>query len=164
MGQYKANSTNAKNFKLTFKNENIGELIYKKWHSFKADILMEDGKKYQLEPKGFWGSIIGLKDGTKTLLSFTMGWNGIEINTFFDYKKATYLLKLNGLLSNKFVLIDVNNYELLAAESDFKWKKLNYDYNIETSRVFDKLENKDLLLLTILHCINYYMSLIAAGG
>jgi hypothetical protein len=164
MGHYKANSTNSQNFRLTFENQTIGELIYKKWYSFNAEILLSDGAKYQLEPKGFWDSEIELKDETKTLLEFKMGWKGIIIKTFFDNKEDTYLLKLNGLLSSKFVLIDSDKNELIVAETDFKWKKLNYDYNIETTQNFDNFDKKELLLLTILHGINYYMSIIASGG
>ena len=60
MRQYKAKSTNSQNFRLTFENKTIGELIYKKWYSFNAEILLSDGAKYQLEPKGFWDSEIEL--------------------------------------------------------------------------------------------------------
>lgn len=164
MKQYKANSTNSQNFNLTSENQSLGELIYKKWYSFSAEILMSDGTKYQLEPTGFWDSKIELKKDTKTVLEFKMSWKGIVIRTFFDNDEATYLLTLNGLLSSKFVLIDTDKRELMAAETDFKWNKFNYDYTIETSSEFDKLDNKELLLLTILHCINYYMTVIASAG
>ena len=43
MGQYKANATNSKNFSLTFENQIIGELIYKEWYSFNAEILISNG-------------------------------------------------------------------------------------------------------------------------
>ena len=52
----------------------------------------------------------------------------------------------------------------MVAETDFKWNKLNYDYNIETSKNFDDFDNKELLLLTILHCINYYVTIIASAA
>jgi hypothetical protein len=163
MGQYNANSTNSQNFSLTFENQKVGELIYKKWYSFNAEIKLSDGSIFQLEPKGFWDSKIELKDGSKTLLAFKMGWKGIIIKTFFQNKEDAYLLKLNGLLSSKFVLIDTDKNELMLAETDFKWNKLKYDYNIETSKKFDDFEDKELLLLTILHCINYYMTTIASS-
>jgi hypothetical protein len=163
MGQYKANSTNSQNFSLILDNQKIGELVYKKWYSFSAEILMNQGAKYQLEPKGFWDSKIELRDDTKTLLEFKMGWKGIIIKTFFNETEQTFLLSLKGLLSNKFVLLDTNKEELMVAETDFKWSKLNYDYNIETAQRFDNFDNKELLLLTILHCINYYMTLITAA-
>ena len=164
MSQYKTNSTNSKNFNLTFENQSIGALIYKKWYSFNAEISIVEGKTYQLEPVGFWNSKIELKDGEKKLLEFKMSWKGIIIKTFFENEQKSYLLKLKGLLSNKFILIDTDNKELLAAETDFKWNKLNMDYNIETTNELENLPNKELLLLTILHCINYYMTMIVSVG
>ena len=162
MGQYKANATNSHNFTLRFDYQKVGELVYKKWYSFSAEIQMTDGKKYQLEPTGFWDSKIELKDDTQTLLEFKMGWKGIIIKTLFNDSEEVFLLKLKGLLSNKFVLLDTNDEELMAAETSFKWSKFNFDYNIETTQVFDKFEHKKLLLLTILHCINYYITIVAA--
>ena len=164
MGQYKANATNSQNFNLTTGEQKIGELIYTKWYSFAAQILMNDGSTYQLEPKGFWDSTIELKKEDRVLLEFKMGWKGIVIKTFFDNKEANFLLKLNGLLSSKFVLIDTDRRELVGAETNFKWTKLNFDYTIETSHEFDAFENKELLILTLLHCINYYMMVITAAA
>ena len=164
MGQYKANATNSHNFTLRFDYQKVGELVYKKWYSFSAEIQLTDGTKYQLEPTGFWDSKIELKDDTQTLLEFKMGWKGIIIKTLFNDSKEVFLLKLKGLLSNKFVLLDTNDEELMAAETSFKWSKFNFDYNIETTPVFDNFENKELLLLTILHCINYYITIVAAAS
>jgi hypothetical protein len=164
MGTYKANSTDSLNFNLTFDNQKIGELVYEKWYSFKANIQMPDGNKFQLEPKGFWESKIELKDATKTLLEFKMGWNGIIIKTFFNTTEESYLFKLKGLLGSEFILINTEKKELLVVECDFKWNKLDYDYTIETTQEFDNFTNKDLLLLTILHCINYYITITASAG
>ncbi|MBS1592588.1 MAG: hypothetical protein JST07_10840 [Bacteroidetes bacterium] len=164
MGQYRADSINSQNFSLTFDNEKIGELVYKKWYSFSAEILINDCKKYQLEPKGLWDSKIELKDGNEILLEFKMGWKGIVIKTHFDNEEKHFLLKLKGLLSNKFILLDDDNGELVVVETDFKWSKLRFAYNIETTKIFDNLKNKEIFLLTILHCINYYITIIVAAA
>jgi len=164
MGQYKADSINSKTFSLTFDNQKMGELTYKKWYSFAAEISITGGKKYQLEPKGFWDSNIELKDGNKILLEFKMGWKGIIIKTHFDNEEKHFLLKLKGILSNKFVLIDKNNEEFMVAETDFKWSKLKLAYHIETTENFDQLSHKEILLLTILHCINYYVTIMVTAA
>lgn len=93
-----------------------------------------------------------------------MGWKGILIKTFFNNKENEFLLKLNSLLSNKFVLLDVKNTELLVVDTNLKWKSFTYDYTIETASTFDSFENKELLLLTIIHCVNYYIHSIAIGA
>ena len=163
MGQYKANSSNSQNFSLSFGKQKIGELIYSQWYSFNAEIMLTNGMEYHLEPKGFWDSKIELKDGTKILLEFKMGWKGIIIKSFLEHDEQNYLLRLKGLLGNKFILMDTQKNELLAAETDFKWSKLNYDYTIETTPTFENFKDKELLLLTLLHCINYYMTNIVLG-
>lgn len=163
MGHYKANSTNSRNFSLIFEDQSKGELIYAKWYSFNAEIAMPDGTTYQLKPAGFWDSKIELKKDEATLLEFKMSWKGIMIKTFFEHESVTYLLKLSGFFNNKFILIDTDKNELMAAETDFKWNKLNWDYTIETTQQLDDLDNKELLLLTILHCINYYMTMVVSA-
>lgn len=161
MGQYKVDAMNSQDFSLTFDGQKIGELIYEKWYSFSAKILMTDGSQYQLEPTGFWESKIELKDDTKTLLEFKLGWKGIILKTINE-KEETYLLTLQGL-GNKFILIDTDKEELLVAETDFKLRKSNYNCNIETTPKFDNLPNKEIFILTILHCINYYRTRIVIG-
>jgi hypothetical protein len=158
MGHYKVNSMNSSDFILTMNNINIGELKYSKWYSFKSEMILADNSRYQLEPKGFWDSKIELKQGEKIILYFEMGWKGIVINLNDNSKK--YLLRSKGLLSSKFVLIDTDEKELLAIESDFKWTELTFNFNIETSNEFDNFENKEVLLLTTLHCVNYYMAFV----
>ena len=91
-----------------------------------------------------------------------MGWKGIVIKTNFNENEKNYLLKLKGLLSNKFILVDAEENEILAVDTDFKWNKFNFDYTIETSTEFDTMKNKELMLLTILHCVNYYLTIIVA--
>ena len=54
----------------------------------------------------------------------------------------------------------------LIAQRHAKLKQIQEQahYNIETTPVFDNFENKELLLLTILHCINYYITIVAAAS
>lgn len=163
MALYKANSTNSRNFNVTLENQEIGELLIKKWYSFDADLIMSDGKNYQLITKGFWDSKVELIDGSQTLLDFKMGWKGIVIKTYFDNQERQYLLKLQGFINSKFILIDDSDQELSVASTDFKWLTLNFDYDIETTSSFDQLRNRDLLLMTMLHCINYYISYLSAA-
>jgi hypothetical protein len=158
MAHYKANSTNSRDFSLLNENISIGDLRYTKWYSFKAEISLADHSVYTLEPKGFWDSKIELKKGEETLLYFEMGWKGIVIHFINSDKK--YLLRLKGLLSSKYVLVDTDEKELMAVNTDFKWNKLHFDFNIETSKEFEEFDNKELLILTTLHCVNYYISFV----
>ncbi|TXK36664.1 hypothetical protein FVR03_17165 [Pontibacter qinzhouensis] len=162
MSNYKANSTNSTDFNLETKGISVGKLKYGKWYSFKAEVVLADNSHYQLEPKGVWDSVIELQKDGKTLLEFEMGWKGIVIKTLFKGVEKKYLLKLTGILSSKFVLIDTDEKMLLAVDADFKWTSFNFDFQIETTSEFEEFENKELLLLTTLHCINYYITFISS--
>lgn len=164
MGHYRANSTDSYKFNVMSDNIKVGDLVYKKWYSFEADILMADGSKFQLRPKGFWDSKVELTDESTTLLEIKMGWKGIVIKTYFDRQEKHYLLKLKGLLGDKFILIDDKNQEFMRTESDFKWKTLNYEYSIETTESFDRLGYRNLLLLALVHSMNYYMTFISSAS
>ncbi|MBU1822220.1 MAG: hypothetical protein KKG00_12025 [Bacteroidetes bacterium] len=164
MGHYKTNSSNSRNFILTTGNCKIGELKYKQWYSFRAEVQLADHSTYQLEPKGFWDSKIELKRADAVLLEFKMGWKGILIKANFNGNEKNYLLKLKGLLSSKFILIDSEENEVLTADTEFKWNKFNFDYTMETSTEFDTMENKELMLLTIVHCMNYYLTVVNSAA
>ena len=157
MANYLANSTNSLSFYLTSENEKIGELIYEKWYASNAEIKTSNGAKFHLKPKGIWNSKIELKDGEKTILEFKLGWNGVLIKTFFNDLEESYSLHIKGFSSNKFILTDSDKKELLVAEMDTKCNNLNYKYSIKTSNEFESHINKDVIVLALLHCINYYI-------
>lgn len=162
MGNYIANLSNSTNFILTENNEKLGELNYKKWYNFDAEIILKDNQKYQLVACGVWEQKIELKQNDLKFAEFKMGWNGIIINTYFENTESSYLLKQKGMLNYIFTLTNTKNQELVVAIPDFKWTKLNYNYNIETVAEFDHLLQNELLLFTILHCLNYYMTVMIA--
>lgn len=104
-----------------------------------------------------------LKDNENILLNFKMNWNlNIMINTKFENIENHYIFKNIGVLSSIYSLLDSKERELLVIQPEFEWRKLNYSYNIKTSTTFDKFENKDILLLSTIHCINYYIDLTSA--
>jgi len=164
MGKYKANSTNQRNFSLTEDDKLIGELVYPKWFSFKADVNIDDKTEYKFVAKGRWNYKIELQQNEKSVLELKISWKGIIIKTHFDDKEINYLLKRQTLLSNSFVLIDTDKNELVKIDTDFQWKKLRYDYDITTTNEFDKLENKKPLLFAIFHSINYNKAMTAAAA
>lgn len=157
MANYIAKSANSLSFYLTSDDEKIGELIYEKWYASNAEIKTFNGANFHLKSKGLWNSKIELKDGEKTILEFKLGWNGILIKTFFQNSEKNYILRTKGISSNKFILTDSEKKELLVAEMDTKLDNLNYKYSIRTTNEFESFRNKNILVLALLHCINFYI-------
>jgi len=164
MKEYKVKSEDPKHFSLIINDQEIGRLKYEKWFSFKAEMILEGTRTYQIEPKGFWGTTIELKQNEIILLNFKMNWNGnIIINTRFDEIERDFMLKHKGILKDSYVLLNKEEEDLLVIKPDFKWSKFNYDYNISTTDLFDNLNFNLILVLTTIHCVNYYMAMMSSG-
>ncbi|WP_394996602.1 hypothetical protein [Emticicia sp.] len=164
MKEYKIKSEDTKHFSLTLNDQEIGRLKYEKWFSFKAEMILGGTMTYQIEPKGFWGTTIELKQNEKILLNFKMIWNGdFIINTRFDEIERDFILKHKGIFKESYVILNKQDEELLVIRPDFKWNKLNYDYNISTTDQFDNLSFNVILLLTTIHCINYCTTMMSTG-
>lgn len=163
MGYYKVSSKESKKFELTQDKTIIGELRYAKWYSFQAEIELANNEVYELEPAGFWDSRIEIRNNSNTILDFEMGWKGIAFRNYTATKEERYLLKLKGFFSSKYALVGIDGKELVVVNADLKWTKLDYDFDLETSNDFEKFENKELLLLTVIHSINYSIAMASAS-
>ena len=142
----------------------VGRLTSISWFSFNAFIELADNTNYQVESKGFFRKTIEVKDKDKVLLRFKMNWKReILIQTYLDNPEKGYILKRRGFLNESFLLINQDGIELLALKPHLKWSKMKYEYQITTSDHFEGYSNKELLLITSVHCANYYKSEKAAS-
>jgi len=164
MAEYQAKSSNSLSFELTKGGQPAGKLSYKSWFKFNALIEISGNISYQVEPKGFWGTTIELKDNEKVLLKFKMNWNGeIVIETYFNDLSKGYTFRHKGIFKESYTLADQEGVELLVMKPDIKWTKLLYEYQITTSDNFESLPGKEILLMISLHCANYYVSMMTGG-
>jgi hypothetical protein len=162
MAEYQTQSNGFLSCNVTKDGNSIGKIYYKSWFKFDAAIEIADSTNYQVEPKGFWGTTIELKDREKLLLKFEMNWNGeIVIQTFFSDFEKDYIFKHRGIFRESFALTDQEGAELLIMKPHMKWSVMNYEYQITTSEIFEALSNREILLMNSIHCANYYMSMIA---
>jgi len=160
MATYQAKSTNSLIFDLTQDDRFIGRLRYKSWLKFDASIEMANHKYYHVEPRGFWGTTVELKENEQVLAKFTMNWNGeIVIRTFDNSVEKGYILTHKGIFKESFVLVNQNGTELLIMKPNLEWFKMSSEYQIIANDDFERLQNKELLLMTSLQSANYYMSL-----
>lgn len=163
MAEYQAKSNSSLSFDVTKDGSFIGKLSYQSWFKFNAVIETADSS-YQVEPKGFWGTTIELKQGERVFLKFRMNWNGeIVVQTYFDDEKKSYVFKHRGIFKESFILTDQDGVELLIMKPHLKWNIMNYEYQITTSDAFETSSNKEILLMNSLHCANYYMSMMMSS-
>jgi hypothetical protein len=134
MTEYKVKSTDTRKFSLTQNDIILGDLTYEKWFSFTSEIILADNSRYQIEPKGFWGTTIEVRDEKNILLDFKMNWNGnIIINTKFDNVENHFVFKPKGIFKSTYALFDTEGQEILVIQPDFKWSKFNYDYDVNNN-------------------------------
>jgi hypothetical protein len=163
MDTYQVKSVDIKLFELTQGAVEKGRLEYDSWFSFKAEIMLADQTQYAVQPKGLWGTTIEIKAQEQVLLDFKMNWKGqILIRTLFDGNEVFYIFRQQGLLKSTFVFLDNEEQELLNIEPNFKWSRLNFDYQIVAADAFGQLAHQYLLLLTAVHCANYYITMMTS--
>ncbi|MES2829479.1 MAG: hypothetical protein V4687_15065 [Bacteroidota bacterium] len=164
MAEYQAKSKNSKVFDLTRGDEFIGTLTYESWFKFNALVEMANHRFYQIEPKGFWGTKIELKENGNVLLKFEMNWSSeIVIKTYSKQIDSGYILKHKGILKESFILADEAGIEILTMKPDFKWSKMSYEYQLTSSDSFEKLPEKEILLMAAIHGVNYYVFMMSAS-
>lgn len=172
MTEYQANSLSYLNFDITKGEEKIGNLSYRKWYPFDATFEIAGNHSFTVETKGKWNTIIEVKDDDDEYFKLDLNWNGDiviqamrkdfqpdrnESSQSHDAPKQAYLFKSKGFFQDKFIFIDQEGSELLTMKPVMKWKKLHYQYHIQTSEDFESLEQRELLLFIALISANYYM-------
>jgi hypothetical protein len=163
MAEYQAKSISPLKFELTQNDHLIGKLLYKSWFKFDASIVMANNANYQVEPKGFWGTTIEIKENEKVLLKFQMNWSGeIVIQSYSNDTEKGYVFKHRGLFKESYVLENQEGLELLVMKPSLKWSKMSYEFHITTTDAFESFSDKEVLLMTSLHCANYYVSMVSS--
>jgi hypothetical protein len=166
MKKYQAISTDTRHFNVLCEDKAIGKLNYVKWFSMQAEIILDqDTSSYKIAAKGPWSATMVLSKDDIALLNFKINWSGqIIISTNFDGLEKNYTLKHKGMFKSAYLLLDDAGEELMEIQPDFKWSKLSMDYAIFANDNFDKIKQKELLVITIVHCTNYFMSMMSSGG
>lgn len=70
---------------------------------------------------------------------------------------------IGELIYPKYTLSDANNNELVVLDSKFSWRKFRFIYTVITSPRFEELKQKELLLFTVIHSVNFNRSMVAAS-
>lgn len=111
---------------------------------------------------GFWSSITYLVQNDHKILSFQKKWNGnFEIKYFHDNIQETYKLKDVGFINRRYVLTDEAGDELLTTRCVRNKESgiLKKQYKMYGTDEFENLYNKEDLLLTVVECVHYNLSL-----
>ena len=153
MKTYTATSQNSRNFILENENQEIlGELIYPKWYSTKAEIHI-GSKIFKTDTKGFWTTSVEVTEYERVLLKFKMDWKGNIIMTSLEDGEKHFIIKKEKWFSETLIMKDENDKTYLKLKRSFKWKDFKYYYDIVLEEELLPVE-----ILGIIHVVNYFTS------
>lgn len=159
--EYSAISQNT-SFEIKAGSQILGKLTYGNWFKFNAEMEIA-GKKYDIEPKGFWKKNIEIKNDTEIIAVLKMNWNGdLVIRMKLSGKEEEFVLKYSGFLKEKFILTNHQNEDLLIFKASYRWINMIYNYDITSSENFEAIQDKILLLFITLYAANYFMWISAS--
>lgn len=154
----KIECTDKKTVRLTDNEHLLGELAYKNFFSYKAEITLSNSDHYDIKPVGFLGTSIAVTKNEMEIANLKMNWKGQIGMTFQDGQE--FVFKPKGLLHAKYVIENKEGEELILFEPKFNWGKFNYNYEIS----YDKKPQDILFVLLGVYAANYYMAAIAGAG
>lgn len=147
-----AKPINTKTFLLTENGQPLGELVYKSLLSLKAEIKLPNSEFYKIEHVGIFDTSINVTKNEVEIAKLEMNWRGQIVFNFYDGQE--FVLKVNGLLGNKFIIENKNEEKLIQLDPQLNWRKFNYNYDI----TFDNKPQNVLLVLIGVYAANYFMA------
>lgn len=157
------NSTDKKTFQLTDNGTQIGEIIYENLFFLKAEINLSNSEKYKIAPVGIFGRSISVTQNETQIANLYLSWSGEIVITFQDGQE--YILKLNGIFSNKYTIENRDKEKLIQLEAKFNWIKFHYrydiTYNIEPE---NKVTENTLLLLLSVYSANFFIATMSGAN
>lgn len=157
---YIGTSNDSKIFYLNHNSKIIGDLYYSSLQH--AEVHLSSGQLFTFSNTEEWNSAIELKENERTLLTTQLGWNGIDMEIIGSQKR--YLLKMRKYFNGPYFLLDESGHELFTVDIVFKWSKKDFKYTFNPAPYFDNLHNKELILFSAMHGINYYLSILYSGN
>ena len=150
--------TDKKTFRLTDNEHLLGELVYKNFLSYKAQITLNNSECYDIESVGFFGTSISVTKNEKEIANLKMNWKAQIVITFQDGQE--FVFKAKGVFHNKYVIENKEEEELIRFDPKFDWGKFNYNYEIS----YDKKPQNILFVLLGVYAANYYIAAVSGNG
>lgn len=155
-----AKSTDRKVFTVTNQGHTIGQIRYENYVYIRAEVFLSEFEKYEIKPKGAFGTSLSVVENNNEIAQLTMTWNGKILISFSN--RNEYIIKLNNFFSNQFFVENKQGEKLILIKSKFNWETFQYRYDIESNidHQFVNSENKLLLMLGV-YAVNYFISTLS---
>ncbi|MEL4308014.1 aminotransferase [Joostella sp. CR20] len=149
------------NFKIMDESTEVSELVYASWFSGKASATIGE-ISFELKPKNIWASKIDIYKNSNIIGDITFNLKGhMVIQLSENNKEFSYIMKNNALWTLKFEVFDENEVLQFNLNSEGKWSKLKYDYQVEMDAFNNNIPLEELLIYCG-YASNLYLALISA--
>ncbi|WP_341225488.1 hypothetical protein [uncultured Arcticibacterium sp.] len=140
-------STSGKgSFKLLDGNKVISDVVYENWYSSKASSRLK-GNLIEIKPANFWRTKILIFRNKREVGSMEFNWRGrmqIKIRDS-EKRQREFSVKYNGVFKGKFDVYDEKQEVVLRLIPAFNWKRFSYNYDIETIKQINDMEELCIL-------------------
>ncbi len=146
-------------------NDNkIIEIKYKNWISNKVKTEF-NGQTIEIKPKSIWRSELEILKNNKKIGNITFSWNSnAKIRVLNDKgEKDVFSFKSKGFIKPYFELRNDARELIFCVKLSFKWKKMNYDFEVQNiQNIYNENTILELLIYSAIVCRRYM--LVMAGA
>lgn len=161
MKEYIVKAEKGRKYRLFEGEKELGLLSHNKWFSMNSEIEFSDYKKLSVVSVGFWNNKMTVMSNDTEVASFKMTFSGgMQITT----NSEVYRLKLKGIFKSGFILTDESNETLLTADYRLVWKSMSNDFTFVSSEAFERISDKETMLMIVLAAANYYIAVLASAA
>lgn len=153
----KVECTDRKTFRLTDNEKLLGELTYKSFFSYNAEITLINADRYEIKPVGLFGTSITVAKNETEVANLKMNWKGQIVIAFPDGQE--FVFKAKGVFHNKYVIENKEEEALILFDPKFNWSQFNYNYEIS----YDQKPRDILLVLLGVYASNYYIAVVSGS-
>ncbi|PID26340.1 MAG: aminotransferase [Candidatus Cloacimonadota bacterium] len=143
----------------------IVEIQYRNWISNKVKTKL-NGQTIEIKNKTIWRSELEIFKNSKKIGDITFKWNGNAIIKILnDKEEAIFSLKAKGFMKPYFELRNEESELVFVLKSSFKWRKMNYDFEVESiQNIYDENRILELLIYTAIVSRRYMINIAGAAG
>lgn len=133
-------------FKLLDGNKVISDVVYENWYSSKASSRLK-GNLIEIKPANFWRTKILIFRNREEVGQMKFDWRGrMQISVRdFEMRQREFSVKYKGVFKGKFDVYDEKQDVVLRLIPALNWRKLSYNYEIETVKQIDGMEELCIL-------------------
>ncbi|MDQ3102121.1 MAG: hypothetical protein M3R08_12085 [Bacteroidota bacterium] len=139
-----------RNFVLIDGDRELGRLIYPKWWSERAEILLPDGL-YEIAAKSFWGFGLSARYQGTPILNISYSWKGGGKIARPDQHDRDLKYKMISFWKPRYKVIDMQGRERMVIRTKLNWRHLDPGHIIEE---VNEPPLEPLEILMVIHAIN----------